>query len=139
MTKYVTCRNCGEDQCFWDTNRNGNRYLAINSEWEGSYGGKKLIKVPHICCPVRTRDYQTYLAAKAVETEAAVENGEIVKGQTIEVCKGRKIPVGTVGIIFWIADAADRYGVIKVGFTTTAGEKHFTNIENVRVAVKAGA
>ena len=29
----------------------------------------------------------------------------------------------------------DGYGVVKVGFTTAEGVKHFTNIENVRAQV----
>jgi hypothetical protein len=132
--KYVTCRNCGEDQCFWDTNKKGKRYLAIYAEWEGSYGGKKSIKVWHQCCPVRAEIYQEYLAAKAIEVAAAVVKGEIVKGQTIEVVKGRKVAIGTVGIVFWVSPKKDRFDVINVGFTTTAGDKHFINIDNVQVA-----
>jgi len=136
--KRFNCRKCGE-QVWWDTNRNGKRYLAENHKWAGDYGGRKSIKAPHYCNEMMIERHTAHLAAEAVRLVAAVESGEIVKGQTVEVFKGRKVAKGTVGIVFWVAPEPDAYGVVKVGFTTSAGEKHFTNIENVQVAVKAGA
>jgi hypothetical protein len=40
-------------------------------------------------------------------------------------------------VVFWVAPEEDGYGVVKVGFTTAEGVKHFTNIANVRAKVSA--
>ena len=132
MTKPFECRNCGE-QVWWDVNKQGKRYLAGTALWEGAYGGQKTIKMPHYCPQYAREMYQAGLVKKAEELAQALTNGEVVKGQTVEVFKGRKVAKGTVGVVFWVAPQPDNYGVIKVGFTTAAGEKHFTNIENVKV------
>ncbi len=132
------CRKCG-NTVWWDTNRNGKRYLACYGKWEGSEGGSKTIKLPHYCSEIEATLHQQEQQRKADQLAAALANGEIVKGQTVEVFKGRKVAIGTVGVIFWVATEPDHYGTIRVGFTTEAGEKHFTNITNVRTLTKAGA
>jgi len=131
-SKRFNCRKCGVT-VWWDTNRNGKRYLAQNHKWEGDHGGRKSIKAPHYCNELMIEVHTAELAAQAARLVAAVESGEIVKGQTVQVFKGRKVAKGTAGIVFWVAPEPDNYGVTKVGFTTAAGEKHFTNIENVKV------
>jgi len=60
-----------------------------------------------------------------------IANGEIVVGQTVKVYRGRKVPQGTIGIVFWVADEADGYGDWKIGLKDEAGDKHFTSISNV--------
>lgn len=132
------CRKCG-NTVWWDTNRNGKRYLACHGKWEGSEGGTKRIKLPHYCDDTMVKIHQEELHNKAVQLAAALANGEIVKGQTVEVFKGRKVAIGTVGVVFWVAAEPDKFDTIRVGFTTATGEKHFTNIANVRAVVKAGA
>jgi hypothetical protein len=67
------------------------------------------------------------LQLQAVE----IANGEIVVGQTIKVYRGRKVPQGTIGIVFWIAEEADNFGVYKIGFKDEAGVKYFCAINNV--------
>lgn len=52
------------------------------------------------------------------------------RGNTVRVVKGRKVPVGTKGEVFWLGE--DKYGNgYRVGFQTPAGEKHFTSLANV--------
>lgn len=53
-------------------------------------------------------------AAQAAQTE---EMARPVKGRIVEVYKGRKVPVGTVGLVFWTG--IDNYGNAKVGIATT--------------------
>jgi hypothetical protein len=56
------------------------------------------------------------------------------KGKLIKVVKGRKIPHGTCGIIFWIGVKV--YGgkpVVRIGFDTAERVKYFTNASNVVV------
>lgn len=133
--KRFGCRGCGEE-VFFDVNRNGVRYLAEKAgrEYEGGVGRWKQ---PH-----RHTEEQVARWAEIVRREEeylaqAIAEGKIVRGQTVEVFKGRKVPKGTVGVVFWVAPQEDGYGVIKVGFTTAEGEKHFTNISNVRAKVEA--
>lgn len=59
-------------------------------------------------------------------------DGEITKGATVEVYKGRKVPVGTVGQVFWVG--AGNYGY-RVGLNDDAGTTHWTAMSNCRVWV----
>jgi hypothetical protein len=131
----VRCNKCG-CECYWDTNRNGKRYLAQRNEQKYE-GGTGTWKSPHYCqaTPEEAAQYQAMLKAtkerllnlKAVE----IANGEIVVGQTIKVYRGRKIPQGTMGVVFWVAEEADHFGVYKIGFKDDAGIKYFCAINNV--------
>lgn len=135
MSKVISCRGCGAE-VFWDTNRNGVRYLAerAGQVYEGGVGRWKQ---PHRHTEEQVARWAEIVRLNEERLAQAVANGEIVKGQTVEVFKGRKVPKGTVGVVFWVAPEEDGYGVIKVGFTTSAGDKHFTNIANVRAKVEA--
>jgi hypothetical protein len=130
-SKSFPCRDCGTT-VWWDVNRNGKKYLANTAEWNGTEGGFKSFKVPHHCSEVMKQMHKRQLEAEATMLAQAVANGEIVKGQTVEVFKGRKIPIGTTGVVFWVATENDTYGNIRIGFSTDNGDKHFTNITNVR-------
>ncbi len=55
-----------------------------------------------------------------------------VKGRTIKVVKGRKVPVGTVGTCCWVGES--RYGV-RVGLKTPAGETLWTAASNVEAVI----
>ena len=136
MTKsQVNCNKCG-CECFWDTNRHGKRYLAQKAEREYA-DGIGTWKMPHYCTatPEEAAEYQAMLQrAKdqhALVQMSAIENGDIVVGQTVKVYRGRKVPQGTVGIVFWVADEEDAFGCWKVGLKDEAGNKHFTSITNV--------
>jgi len=135
MSKVISCRGCGAE-VFWDTNRNGVRYLAerAGQVYEGGVGRWKQ---PHRHTEEQVARWAEVVRRNEEHLARAIADGEIVKGQTVEVFKGRKVPVGTVGVVFWVAPEADGYGVIKVGFTTPEGDKHFTNITNVRAKVEA--
>ena len=54
-----------------------------------------------------------------------------LKYATVEVIKGRKVAVGTIGRIFWIADGQDKWGVLSIGIVTQDNQKHFVDAENV--------
>mgnify|MGYP007047075802 FL=1 len=112
--KEFTCKECG-DKVQWLTNKAGKRYL---NEY---MGGRKF---PH---HHSEQEVEIYLGCH----QASLDRGEIVVEQVVEVIKGRKVPKGTTGIVFWVAPAADDWGVVKVGFKTAEDEKHFINIENL--------
>lgn len=79
----------------------------------------------------RARAYQAALDAE----EASLPR----EGRAVTVVKGRKVPVGTTGTVFWYGP--DRYAPapswgppkMRVGFTTPEGVKHFTAASNVEV------
>lgn len=80
---------------------------------------------------VLARRYSAAAAAKA-NAEARVPK----LGSRVRVVKGRKVPVGTEGTVFWVGP--DRYKsskwgtVYRVGIKTADG-KHFTSMSNVEV------
>lgn len=55
-----------------------------------------------------------------------------MKGRTIKVVKGRKVPVGTVGTCFYVGQGD--YGM-RVGLKTAAGETLWTAASNVEAVV----
>lgn len=74
----------------------------------------------HHCDPTMV---ELWTAAKA----EILASGEIVKGQTVTVVKGRKVPKGTTGIVFWVGE--NQWGP-QVGFKAD-GETYFTALGNV--------
>lgn len=78
----------------------------------------------HECDPAQAASHQ----AKVV---AEIEAGEIIKGQTVEVVRGRKVPKGTAGEIVWVG--VDSFGKARVGIKTADGETVFTAQSNVEV------
>lgn len=129
------CRACGAIVA-WVPRTNGEgSYLAQPKEWRGTDNAtaRKTFYPAHECTPDPERAAQ--VAQEAAErVERATLAGRIVKGVRVVVVKGRKIEHGTTGTAFWVADEPNGYGVLKVGFTTDEGAKHFTNIANLEVA-----
>jgi hypothetical protein len=131
---YQRCKDCGL-WVEWRVSKKGHRYLADRKEWMGSETFAQRAYYPrHACTP-----NPEAVAALAAEHEARIAAGEIVKGATVRVAKGRKVAIGTVGTVFWVATDPDAYGVLKVGFTTEGGEKHFINIANVEAVIGTDA
>lgn len=52
------------------------------------------------------------------------------KGKRLEVIKGRKVPLGTIGECFWIGN--NGYGT-SVGIKDSTGKVHWTAVTNVQV------
>ena len=135
MRKIVGCKRCGAE-CFWDTNRHGKKYLAQVNEQQYE-GGTGRWKQPHYCQATDEEaakfqeSMQRLKDEETLRNQTALENGEIVVGQTVKVYRGRKVPQGTIGIVFWLSDEEDAFGCYKIGFTDEAGNKHFTAINNV--------
>lgn len=92
--------------------RNGARQIAC---WSDS----------HKCDP------EVAAAHAAVHAEK-IASGQILKGATVAVVKGRKIPVGTTGVVIWVGE--DSWGKARVGFKDESGETFWTAASNVEVA-----
>lgn len=64
-----------------------------------------------------------------------------VYNKTVRVFKGRKVPIGTKGIVFWVkrydyskyGDPWGIYSTTKVGIRTESGDAYFTAIDNVEI------
>lgn len=52
----------------------------------------------------------------------------IEKGDTVRVVRGRKVPLGTTGVVFWLGDS--EWGR-RCGFKSVRGETHWTALQNV--------
>lgn len=78
----------------------------------------------HECDPERAAAHAAYRATQ-------IDAGEIIKGQTVTVIKGRKVAKGTTGIVFWVGE--DSYGKGRIGFKGDDGETYWTATSNVEV------
>ena len=79
-------------------------------------------------------------ARKAREQEHANyierEANTIRWGKTVQVVKGRKVPVGTTGRVIWTGE--DRYNryAQRVGFKTPEGKTYFTSETNLEIVAQ---
>ena len=135
----TNCRYCGRE-VEWVVSKAGNRYLAVRTPIYGEDDGR-IIKwiYPAHHCPATAEQKQAINDQIKQEHQRALDNGAIVKGQTVEIFKGRKYPIGTSGVIDWVAHEPDQFDVIKVRIVTTSGEKIYVNIANVRATSKVSA
>ena len=77
--------------------------------------------------------YATYMFPKIKESvinSLVADATEVSKYKEVEVIRGRKLPIGTVGIVFW--RGSTRYGE-SVGIELPNGERVFTSLINVEV------
>lgn len=124
------CRNCGMT-VVWRTSKNGKRYLAQIKRWSGTETFAERVFYPSHECTPDPEWQERHANVEAQRIANAMHVGRVERGCTVKVVKGRKVPHGTNGVVFWVAPDPDGYGVVKCGFTTADGEKIFINIENV--------
>lgn len=62
--------------------------------------------------------------------DLAMEETTVRKEKQIKVVKGRKVPIGTTGKVFWVGET--QWGR-RIGFKDSKGETHWTAIGNVIV------
>ena len=58
--------------------------------------------------------------------------GVVLEGDTVEVVKGRKIPVGTIAVIKEFRDWKDQYGRVQTVYAVFEDGRK-TNVENCRL------
>jgi len=96
-----------------------------------THTGRVIEYANRIACWADAHEYRAEEAAAYQTIHAAkVDAGEIVKGQTVTVVRGRKVPKGTTGEIRWTG--TDNYGNDRVGIMTDDGMQ-FTAASNVEV------
>lgn len=131
MSGEFPCRDCGK-LVEWMTTKAGKNYLAEPWIWVGKDYGlhTKTINAGHRCTPnPNWKEEAAALAAAALAADIAA--GNIVKRAPVIVFKGRKVPVGTTGVITWIGE--DNYGAARVGIRTESGDVVYTAQANVKV------
>ena len=128
--KTFPCRDCGAQVC-WMTSKAGKRYLAQPWEWVGGDYSlhSKMIPAGHKCVP-NPNWKEAAAASELLYIAGAQKEGTIRKGVTVDVIKGRKIPIGVRAEVFWIGDGG--YGP-RVGLMID-GEKFYTALGNVQAA-----
>jgi hypothetical protein len=112
------CDGCGNIVAKTDTGRVLDVYIS---------GERKSIACwshGHECDPECAA---AYVALRAIKIDA----GEIIKGQTVTVVKGRKVAKGTTGVVLWTGE--DAYGKTRIGFKSDDGKTHWTAASNVEV------
>lgn len=123
--------------------------------WDGCQIREVLVNAHHPCCPstatatvdatpetlaaasawTQAQDAQRLREEQMLREETArVEASKPRMGRIVEVYKGRKIPHGTKGFVFW--EGTDNYGNAKIGIATTnrkvqAPGKKFANFVDV--------
>lgn len=114
------CSACGAPVARKD---NGAMYPIVR---RGTYSARQMAcwSGRHECDPDR-------VVAHTAATERSIARGEIVRGAPVRVVKGRKVAIGTEGVVFWTGESA--YGP-RLGLRTADGTRHFLAAANVEPA-----
>ena len=127
-------RNYHDDSDFmmtvWNLEKNipENICFASTRGWSYPSYGSKPDATPEI-----QEKYDAWKEVSRIKSLAAAEAKEAAtprKYKTIRVVRGRKVPIGTVGVVFWVG--SNRFGEA-VGFKDERGTAMFTSIKNVEV------
>lgn len=83
------------------------------------------------------RTYWADRARAADAAKAARDEVFALRGQTVEVTSGRKVPKGTRGEVFWVGEG--NYGGYRLGLKETDGTTHWTAATNVTLLSEVAA
>ena len=81
-------------------------------------------------------DYHPEMLSLDALRDFNIHEGVVFKGAEVRVDRGRKVPVGTVGVVSRIRDVHDRYGrpvATYADIVSEDGSRHSTSIENLVV------
>lgn len=107
------CDACGE--LVVRVEKEGRRpYLVPAGSTSGGMGIAYWCWRRHECDPA-------IVERRSAERAERLASGSVEKGATVEVVKGRKVPLGTVGVVRWIGE--DAYGTAKVGLAVEGQER----------------
>lgn len=127
----MNCYKCNQE-VEWRESKAGNRYLAVRAEIRGDSGRVIKVVYPAHQCKATPEEIEANHARRVQEIADRLAAGEIMKDQIVIVHKGRKLPIGTIARVFWVASGPDMYGVTKVGLITEGEVKTYVNIQNVK-------
>ncbi len=137
LSLFTTSFDCGYETAYHAVVWNPATLQTESVSYGDTRGDKGTAQVD--AAPDVRAAYQAYMDVKAAARKAERDAEEAAReatiprrGKCVEVFKGRKVPKGTSGRVFWYGSTA--YGM-RVGIETSTGEKHFTAADNVRVVV----
>lgn len=90
----------------------------------------------------RRAEYAAYLERERQERERArleLEARTPRFGSVVRVARGRKVPTGVEGRVFWVSPESDAWGRTRVGFEARDGERIFIDGANLDVIEQPGA
>lgn len=129
------CFKCGRQVVKCESN-SGKFYIAsieiVSSRFADYTDRGKAIYPVHECDENEIIKYQETLQRQLAE-------GAIVKGQKVVVVKGRKVPKGTEGEIFWLGyETWNGESILKrVGIVIESGEKVFVSSEYIEAKISS--
>lgn len=129
------CFKCGRQVVKCESN-SGKFYIAsieiVSSRFADYTDRGKVIYPVHECDENEIIKYQETLQRQLAE-------GAIVKGQKVVVVKGRKVPKGTEGEIFWLGyETWNGESILKrVGIVIESGEKVFVSSEYIEAKISS--
>lgn len=132
MSESMNCRYCGR-HVQWQQSKAGKNYLAEATPIYNEDGRQIKTILPAHQCRVSEEERAEIDEQAKIDHQAAIERGEMVVGQIVRVCKGRKFPIGMIGKIIWIAKEADAFDVIKARIQIADGAKFYINAANLEV------
>jgi hypothetical protein len=114
----------------WSVEKHDSERVYYGSNWDAnSLGSYTVDATPEV------RSAYDALEAKRAEDRRIADDlreyNRVDKGKTVKVVRGRKVPKGTSGLVFWVG--SNQWGE-SCGFITATGDKHFTALTNVEVA-----
>lgn len=107
------------------------RHVYYGSNFGSDSGKAEVDATPEVIASYQAWRYRTHLenlALDALRKASFPSNGKVAS-----VVKGRKLPVGTTGIIFWRGPNKFAYGRYSVGLELSDGTRVFTDENNIEV------
>lgn len=118
------CPKCGHDVVKALSNA-GKTYVANMEIWIGNeFLAKRWIPTGHNCHPQEVENWQKLVQSR-------LDLGQIVKGQSVLVKSGRKVPKGTTGVVFWVQDE-------RVGFKDSDDNVFWIDIKHLVASPSKG-
>lgn len=121
----------------YDAEKDSFQKLYVNSDYGTTPAYAEVDAEPELL--VRYAAWQVEKEAEAAGRRHAAdlahdleELKDLARGRTVKVVRGRKVPVGTTGRIYWYGEG--RYGM-RVGIELLSGEKIFVDGRNIEVQV----
>lgn len=146
---YTGERNYRDDSDFyalvWDDESESVKEVGYATTRGWTYGNYATIDAtPEVLD--KAKNYYAKLLFERLKAAAAADARTPKVGKTVKVVKGRKVPLGTVGEVFWTGEggyfgprprfrsgAWSTKGEPRIGLKTEAGEKFFLPAKNVEV------
>jgi hypothetical protein len=124
------CRECGTRVAWCESNA-GHTYLGQRLDWHGDEFGTERAYWPRHNCVPNPGWQELHAEQEAARIADLVAAGIVEVGVPVRVVRGRKVPIGTTGTVFWMG--ADAWDKPRIGIHDEAGETFWTATSNVEV------